>query len=287
MTTETDSGVQPAIADDLTPVDAPEAVDTAPDADAGSDTAADVTNADDTAAPKKSGAERRIDELTRKRYDAEREAAYWRDLALKATPPAQPEPTSAVPASGPPTLEQFGWDEAKYSAAVIEYAKAEAKAAAMEALREDRQKSQQVTGRAAFEARQAEFAAKVPEYHAKVTDPTLPISSAMAEVIVESDRGPELALYLANNRDQAEVIARLPPVQAARALGRIEARLESPADVPAPAPKPVPVSKAPPPPPRIEATEAAVTPKTTDPASDALSDEEWFKAERKRLARKR
>jgi len=287
MTTETDSGVQPAIADDLTPVDAPEAVDTALDADAGSDTAADVTNADDTATPKKSGAERRIDELTRKRYDAEREAAYWRDLALKATPPAQPEPTSATAPNGPPTLEQFGWDEAKYSAAVIDYAKAEAKAAALEALREDRQRAQQTTGRAAFEARQAEFAASVPDYHAKVTDPTLPISSAMAEVIVESDRGPALALYLAEHRAEAEVISKLSPIQAARALGRIEARMDAPADVPAPVAKPVPVSKAPPPPPRIEAAEAAVTPRTTDPASDALSDEEWFKAERKRLARKR
>ena len=124
MTTETDSGVQPAIADDLTPVDAPEAVDTAPDAETGSETAADVSDADESAPPKKTGAERRIDELTRKRYDAERQAAYWREKALQATPPAQPEPTSATPANGPPTLEQFGWDEAKYSAAVIDYAKA-------------------------------------------------------------------------------------------------------------------------------------------------------------------
>lgn len=282
MTTETDSGVQPAIADDLTPVDAPEAVDTALDAETGSETAADVNDADESAPPKKTGAERRIDELTRKRYDAEWEAAYWRDLALKATPPAQPEPTSATPAGGPPTLEQFGWDEARYSAAVIDYAKAEAKAAALEALREDRQRSQQTTGRAAFEARQAEFAAKVPEYHAKVTDPTLPISSAMAEVIVESDRGPELALYLANNRDQAEVIARLPPVQAARALGRIEARLEGPADVPAPAPKPVAVSKAPPPPPKLDAVDPVVE---KDP--EQMDDIEWAKWRKKHAARKR
>ena len=169
----------------------------------------------------------------------------------------------------------------KYQAALIEYAAQEAERRTLERIREDQTRTQQAQGRSAFEKRQAEFLQAMPDYRAKVLeDRNLPISTPMLEVIVESEQGPAIAYYLAENRDLAEQIARLPPVQAARAIGRIEARLE--ANRPAAAPQAPPVSKAPPPPPRIEATEPAV-----DKDPDQMSPEAWLKWRTKQLARNR
>lgn len=279
--TTTESGVQPAIADENTPVEATEAVDTATPVEADADPAPAVNDADEASRKPGQGAQKRIDELTRKRYDAEREAAYWREQALKQQPPAQPDATRTAAPQELPTLAQFGYDEMKYQAALIEYAAQEAERRTLERIREDQTRTQQAQGRSAFEKRQAEFLQAMPDYRAKVLeDRNLPISTPMLEVIVESEQGPAIAYYLAENRDLAEQIARLPPVQAARAIGRIEARLE--ANRPAAAPQAPPVSKAPPPPPRIEATEPAV-----DKDPDQMSPEAWLKWRTKQLARNR
>lgn len=279
--TTTESGVQPAIADENTPVEATEAVDTATPVEADADPAPAVNDADEASRKPGQGAQKRIDELTRKRYDAEREAAYWREQALKQQPPAQPDATRTAAPQELPTLAQFGYDEMKYQAALIDYAAQEAERRTLERIREDQTRTQQAQGRSAFEKRQAEFLQAMPDYRAKVLeDRNLPISTPMLEVIVESEQGPAIAYYLAENRDLAEQIARLPPVQAARAIGRIEARLE--ANRPAAAPQAPPVSKAPPPPPRIEATEPAV-----DKDPDQMSPEAWLKWRTKQLARNR
>lgn len=279
--TTTESGVQPAIADENTPVEATEAVDTATPVEADADPAPAVNDADEASRKPGQGAQKRIDELTRKRYDAEREAAYWREQALKQQPPAQPDATRTTAPQELPTLAQFGYDEMKYQAALIDYAAQEAERRTLERIREDQTRTQQAQGRSAFEKRQAEFLQAMPDYRAKVLeDRNLPISTPMLEVIVESEQGPAIAYYLAENRDLAEQIARLPPVQAARAIGRIEARLE--ANRPAAAPQAPPVSKAPPPPPRIEATEPAV-----DKDPDQMSPEAWLKWRTKQLARNR
>lgn len=80
---------------------------------------------------------------------------------------------------------------------------------------------------------------KYSDFEELVSDPDLPITQAMAEVLAESDVGADLAYYLAKNPKEAERIARLPAVSAARELGKLEAKLPT---LTAPA-----VSKAPPP----------------------------------------
>jgi len=52
------------------------------------------------------------------------------------------------------------------------------------------------------------------------------ISEAMAPTILESENGPELAVYLAKNPDVARKLYYLTPTQAARELGKIEAKLD-------------------------------------------------------------
>lgn len=66
---------------------------------------------------------------------------------------------------------------------------------------------------------------KYSDFEELVSDPDLPITQAMAEVMAESDVGADLAYYLAKNPKEAERIARMPAISAARELGKLEAKL--------------------------------------------------------------
>jgi hypothetical protein len=109
-----------------------------------------------------------------------------------------------------------------------------------------------------FETRLAEAVKTDATLMDAVNDPTLSISPVMTFIIKDSDVGPAIVRYLADHREEAQKIAYMHPAQAAREMGRIEARLlaalpapqagEAPAEKPAPpAEKPAPkvVSKAP------------------------------------------
>lgn len=271
MTTETLSGEQPAIADETTVQETEVSADAAPA----------VTDTDDNAEPRrKSGAEARIDELTRLRREAERDRDYWRDHATRQQP-AKPEPVVAEKPKAPPTLEQYNYDEAAYQAALVAHVKEEAARQVREEFRREQAELTEKQRTEAWRKRESEFAAKTPDYRDKAH--YAPVSDVMVEIIKDSQKGPELAYYLGNNPDESRSIAQMSERQAALALGRIEAKLEKPS---APAPAPKPVSKAPPPPPKIEAADSAPRVSTTSPDSDSMSDDEWVKAERARLARK-
>lgn len=225
------------------------------------------------AKPERDKIQERFDKLTREKYEALRakDALEWelqRIREAQAKPdPVAPETTKA------PTLADFEYDEAKYQAAMTQYAAAEARKAALEAIKAEREKETTRAKVESFRSREAKFAEKTADYREAVYSDQLPISEAMAEVIRESDEGPALAYYLAKNRDIAEAIYALPPIAAARELGKIEARLTAP---PPPAPK---VSEAPPPPPKLAATEPAIE---KDPSQ--MSDAEFAKWRRKSMA---
>jgi hypothetical protein len=54
-------------------------------------------------------------------------------------------------------------------------------------------------------------------------------TDAMREAIISSEDGPAVAYHLASNPDEARRIAALDPVSQIRALGRLEAKLSTPA----------------------------------------------------------
>jgi len=276
MTDETDqalpeSGTIPASV-------APELEQEAPD------TSLDVAeDADETPTPDKpkGGFGRRIAQLVSERNEARRildEERRRVDQLVELMAQRQEQPKVEI---APPTLEAVGYDEAKYQQAVIEFAKAEARKEAQEALRADREQVQVQTRQQTFKAKEAEYAATVEDYADVVYDRSVPISQTMAELISESDLGPQVAYHLAKNREVASAIYGLPPVQAAREIGRLEAKLSTPKA------EPRPVTQAPPPTPTIAATEAPAKVSTLDPASDrVMSDAEWVAAERARMNRK-
>jgi len=68
-----------------------------------------------------------------------------------------------------------------------------------------------------------------PDIEAKVfQDQTLPMSPVMAETLMASEKGPEVAYYLSSHRDEAQRIREMQPLAAAAALGRLEAKLSLP-----------------------------------------------------------
>jgi hypothetical protein len=165
--------------------------------------------------------QKRIDEVTAQKYEAQRQADYWRGLAEGRAPQAEPLQQKV----GPPDR----WDDPEgYDQWLIEQAVARTE-----------EKFSRTQATRSFEEREAQVRASRPDYDVVVRDPSLPITPLMADVIRESEKGPEIAYYLATNRSELAQIASRPPHLQAKALGRIEASLTTPAPAPATI-KPIP-----------------------------------------------
>ncbi len=261
MTDETTQAEMP-VPDAIVPET--EQADSSPAVETGDDSA--------TAKPVKDGVQRRIDELTRNWRQEQREKQQLLEMLQQQK---LPEPAPVVQPKLP-TLEEYGYDEAKYQAAFLAFAERQAESVVERRLTEREQQQREQTRVESFVTRQKEFAKATPDFEDKVLrDPTLPITHAMRDVIIDSPAGPELAYYLADNREAAAAIAKLPAHLAALEMGRIEGRLAALKELKS---RPVPVvSKAPPPPPILESAESS-SPK----APEDMSDAEWYRAEKRK-----
>lgn len=93
----------------------------------------------------------------------------------------------------------------------------------------------------AFQARQKEIIAAHPELpeliesvNALDAQGTPTANPTVVSLIRDSEAGAELWHYLLSHQDEAINIARLSPIQTAKAIGKIEAKLTAPAPAPAP-----------------------------------------------------
>ncbi len=164
----------------------------------------------------------RIDELTRARHEAEREAAYWRNRANPEQPKAEPaKPT-------PEKFENYGdYVEALADWKAEEKVSAALKARDAEAAKTAEQKAVE-TRTQTFQERQQAARTAMPDYDAVVGAADVPITSHVAEALLDSEKGPELVYHLSKNPAEAERLNKLSPLAAARELGRIEATLSAP-----------------------------------------------------------
>jgi len=73
------------------------------------------------------------------------------------------------------------------------------------------------------------FAAASPDFVTKAMPFLDGVHSGtpIGDVLLESEVGPQMALYLATHPDEADRIARLAPISALRALGKLEAKFDS------------------------------------------------------------
>ena len=194
--------------------------------------------------------ERRFSELTKQREQAKAEAQREREAreALEARlqaieaqrTPAQAEPQTLQE----PKPEQFR-DMYEYARALAEYT-AERKIQEIQA-REIQARieaeRQQVISTWAERVQQAKQ--ELPDFEEMVASADVAVSDDVRDAIIESDVGPKILYYLAENTDFAHKLAGMTARQALKEIGKLEDRLSAKADA-APTPK-VSKSKAPPP----------------------------------------
>jgi hypothetical protein len=250
-----------------------------PEPTQGAESAPAVTNTDEESSKVLDPVQKRIDELTRRRYDAERERDYWREHAQRAPRQEAPPPPAPEPQATGKTLADFAYDESKYQAYLFQQARADAVKAAEEVLSRKQTETARFQTVTAHKEREAEFAKKVPDYFEVAH--YAPITDSMAEIVMESEMSAELAYHLGKNRQVALNLSRLTPLQQAREIGRIEAKLAA-------KPTPPATSNAPPPAPKIGgASDAGTGAKPDAPDSDKLSDAEWTRRRNQQVAKRR
>ena len=221
------------------------------------------------ATDEQSRAEKRINKITWEKHEAIRQSeakdARIAELEAQLT---QPKPDVKVP-----VVTDFDNDE-EYAQALQDYTvqtaqsvhqqtQAQAEKAAQEAERNNKKQ--------AYQSKVAAYAMEHEGFVEAVTGSNVTISESVEQVLIESDRGPELTHWLAENASEALRINSLPPILAAKELGKIEASLD--------ALKPKKASDAPPP-------ETDISGSDTNPPeglSDDLDVDTWMERRRAQL----
>ena len=202
------------------------------------ETKAETTTDEETPEPStgKKDAKTRIDELTKLRREAEREALYWKQ---KAETPAQqaPEPLPVQ------TLKDFGYDEVAYQNHVREVALNQAQREFQSSAASEAQNRKM----AEFRSNESVYAESHADYYDVSNRRGLTVTPQMAEVIKDSEHGPAIVYHLGQNVELSQQLANMPPVTMARQIGQIEAKLnsvksQSVSNAPEPAPTLKPVS---------------------------------------------
>lgn len=243
---------------------------------------------------KRDEVQERFDKLTRERYEAQARAeiAEERRAALEARLAALEQESKAkhdqVAPDSPPTLEQFGYDEAKYQSALYAHLTktvgAKLRDEILGEIKQEKSQREQQETIGSWQKRSAEFAKSNPDFVEKVQNArTLPISQELQQKLLLLEDGPQIAYELASNPEKAGEIMRLPLEFQLMEVGRIRGAIEAKKAAPKPQ-----VSQAPPPPVKVDATAAPNTVKVDSADSDALSDSEWMRRRNaQELARKR
>lgn len=179
------------------------------------------------------GIEKRIKKLTRRQAELQKEAAYWREQALRQQSQqpqgqdlARAEQNRGPENDGKPDPNQFE-TIAEYNEALVDWRFKQLEKAEMQ--KSQAQKFQQKVQK--HEERVNEFKAQAPDYDLVVQEfqasyPGVSITQDLADMVMESELSAPLAYELFKNPDLLIRINSLPPAQVARELGRLESRIE-------------------------------------------------------------
>lgn len=166
----------------------------------------------------KKNVQARIDELTRRAHEAERQADYYRGLATQKAPnSADAAPTEPNPAD----FEDYG----AFVKALAKYEIAQERQAGNSQQAESHAKQADTFRAEAWSSKVEATRATITDYDAVVGSSEIPIAGHVADALMDADRGPELAYHMATHPDVAERLNKMSPVKAAIELGRLESTL--------------------------------------------------------------
>jgi hypothetical protein len=171
------------------------------------------------------GVQKRIDQITRQRHEAERQVQELREQ-LAAVPTNQPAQASTAK----PKLEDFDYDDAQYIDALTDWKVSNALDSRQKQAAERQQQETSRQTAQDFESKREQVIAagiaEYPDFEAKTLyNAELVITQEMAELLTGSDAGRDVMYYLGNNPVESKRIAHLSPLQQAREMGKIEAGL--------------------------------------------------------------
>jgi hypothetical protein len=180
----------------------------------------------------KRGFKKRIDKLNARLSQTEAELEHWRQQALRVQKPDEKQEATQVTK----TSDVKGEPDPDDYETSTEFYRAHAKWAALEEIKAVKEAERHEKLRHEAESKKTVFLGKVEEFKkahddfeetiADVDD--IQMSPAVSQAILESDNGPELMYALAKDKEEYARMCALPPFEAARALGRFEARLQKP-----------------------------------------------------------
>lgn len=127
---------------------------------------------------------------------------------------------TAPPAGQPPAVANAGATAEEKAAEYIDNL-------VMQRLAKREAEQQQRDAQAQFNQRMADARAAKPDFDEVILSADAPVSPALQQVILTSEHGPDIMYQLASNPAELARLSALPPLDAARAIGRLEAKLSS------------------------------------------------------------
>lgn len=189
------------------------------ESDGGSDPSTTSDDSSESQAKPKKGFEKRISKVVSERDRARQELEYWREQALKGAQTTQPQTQNVQGQyTDKPIREHYATDE-QYFEALSDY-KVEQRLQQREILQQQKALVEN------YNTRAQEFAKERPDFYDIIDDATdLIIAPETAYIIQKSEQGPRIALYLAENPDEADRLNRLDATTRVYELGRLETKL--------------------------------------------------------------
>ncbi len=197
----------------------------------------DQTDDEKTAKKPFKNVQKRIDKLTKRAADERREKEYWKEQALKTQAQKQEskaedvqEQVQAKSSDDTPQPEDFD-SHADYVRAIAKWEFRQERELEKASERENSLKKEIHEKRLNFANQAKEIAAAEADYD-EVMDGIdgVMIPPSVQSILLESESGARLAYELAKDSKEFKRICELPPLAAARAIGRVEARLEKESD---------------------------------------------------------
>jgi hypothetical protein len=156
-----------------------------------------------------------------------------------------------------------------------------AEAKALKLIEQREQQRQQTEILDKYHEREEDARAKYDDFEQVAYNPSLKITTVMAQAVQASEAGPDIAYWLGSNPKEADRISRLSPILQAKEIGRIEAKIATDDPVKRTTSAPAPIT------PVTARTSGNPSYDTTDPRSiKTMSTSEWIEAERQRQIKK-
>ena len=182
------------------------------------------------------GVQKRIDRAVREKYEAQAEAKMLKERLDRIEQNLRQNNRQDRPIdNSEPMIDNFD-DFDKY---VVAKAGWIASKKINETLQERERRSAEERVAAAhykavegWQQRVEQATAELPDFEEVLSSSDVPMSDFMRDAIIDSDLGPKVAYWLANNPDEAKKIASMSPLATVKAIGRLEERLESQAKAP-------------------------------------------------------